>query len=192
MATVKTDLFDKKIRPFLETIAAWKRNGITDTKIGTYLDVSATTLLRYKALGDPDNKLYDKKYREFFDVMTLNREIADGSVENALFKSSQGHIVALKKPVKLKEIIYNDDGKKIGEKEFLVDAITEEYIPPQVPAQVFWLKNRKKEEWREKQEQLDADGQAIQNVKDILISVRETVQLKGGIIKDDDGTDDDK
>ena len=54
------------------------------------------------------------------------------------------------------------------------------------------LKNRKKEEWREKQEQLDADGQAIQNVKDILISVRETVQLKGGIIKDDDGTNNDE
>ena len=41
-------------------------------------------------------------------------------------------------------------GKKIKELEKWVQVEEEVYIAPQVTAQIFWLKNRKPDQWREK------------------------------------------
>ena len=53
------------------------------------------------------------------------------------------------KTFKLKHTYYDSQGRKC-EKEELVTGIDEVYIPGDTTAQIFWLKNRKPEEWRDK------------------------------------------
>ncbi len=45
-----------------------------------------------------------------------------------------------------------DCGKRVSEKEHIEYADEEIYIPPDTTAQIFWLKNRKPEEWRDKKD----------------------------------------
>ena len=53
--------------------------------------------------------------------------------------------------MKVKTVDYDPEtGKKIREAEKWVAVEEEVHIPPQVTAQIFWLKNRKPDQWREK------------------------------------------
>lgn len=52
------------------------------------------------------------------------------------------------------------------------NALLKNALEGNVTAQIFWLKNRKKEQWREKVETND-DEKEIQNAKDIIVKIRE-------------------
>ena len=73
-------------------------------------------------------------------------------MENALYKKGTGYTVRVKKPFKLKIVEYNEDGRKVKEREKIEYAEYDEYFPPDVTAQIFWLKNRKPDEWRDRRE----------------------------------------
>lgn len=60
---------------------------------------------------------------DFADLLKRGKDIADREVENALFKSATGFV-----------------------------GPDEKYYPPNTTAQIFWLKNRKHEDWRDKRE----------------------------------------
>ena len=62
-----------------------------------------------------------------------------------------GHKVQLKKTFKVRKIEYNDAGRKIKEEEHLEVGEDEVYIPPDTKAIIFWLTNRAREDWRERQ-----------------------------------------
>lgn len=80
----------------------------------------------YKNMGISRTIFYKWKSEnsEFADLLKRGKEIADREVENALFKSATGFI--------------GPDDK---------------YYPPNTTAQIFWLKNRKKDDWKDKREQ---------------------------------------
>ncbi len=80
----------------------------------------------YKNMGISRTTFYKWKSEnsEFADLLKRGKEIADREVENALFKSATGFI--------------GPDDK---------------YYPPNTTAQIFWLKNRKQDDWRDKREQ---------------------------------------
>lgn len=79
----------------------------------------------YKNMGISRTTFYKWKSEnsEFADLLKRGKEIADREVENALFKSATGFI--------------GPDDK---------------YYPPNTTAQIFWLKNRKQDDWRDKRE----------------------------------------
>ena len=87
-------------------------------------------------------------YPEINEALKKGKEVVDREVENALFKRTQGYTVELKKTFKVKETLYNENGRKIADKERLEVGIDEQYISPDTTAQIFWLKNRKPEQWR--------------------------------------------
>lgn len=80
----------------------------------------------YKNMGISRTTFYKWKSEnsEFADLLKRGKEIANREVENALFKSATGFI--------------GPDDK---------------YYPPNTTAQIFWLKNRKKDDWKDKREQ---------------------------------------
>lgn len=123
-------------------IEAWVRDGLTNEQI-------------IKNIGISEKQFYEwcNKYSEFSKVLKRTREIVDIEVENALFKKTQGYNIAIKKTFKVKDIVYNDNGKKIRETEKLVEGYDEQHIPADTTAQIFWLKNRKPNIWRDKVEQ---------------------------------------
>lgn len=79
----------------------------------------------YKNMGISRTTFYKWKSEnsDFADLLKRGKDIADREVENALFKSATGFI--------------GPDDK---------------YYPPNTTAQIFWLKNRKQDDWRDKRE----------------------------------------
>jgi hypothetical protein len=57
------------------------------------------------------------------------------------------------KTFKTKHIKYDENGRKISEDEILEIGVDEVHVPADTTAQIFWLKNRKPIEWRDKHEQ---------------------------------------
>lgn len=55
------------------------------------------------------------------------------------------------------------------------NALLKNALSGNVTAQIFWLKNRKKNEWREKVEDSNEESE-IQNAKDIVIKIRNAVK----------------
>lgn len=121
-------------------IQGWARDGLIDKQIAKNMGVSAGTLRNWKNV-----------FPEIAEVLRKGKEVVDREVENALFKSAIGFTKIVVKPVRIKEVKYDPDtGKKISESEKWVQVEEEIFVPPQVTAQIFWLKNRKPDQWREK------------------------------------------
>lgn len=121
-------------------LGRWARNGLTDEQIACNMGICRDTLNEWK-----------KKYSVISDTLKKNKEIVDTQVENALLQKALGINKTIKKPIKVKEVKY-DCGKRISEKEHIEYADEEIYIPPDTTAQIFWLKNRKPEDWRDKKD----------------------------------------
>lgn len=121
-------------------LEAWARDGLTDEQIAHNMGIARSTLNEWK-----------KKYSDFSDALKKGKEVVDIEVENALLKKSLGFKVSVKKAFKVKKVDY-ENGKRLREYEEVVQAEEEVYIPPDVTAQIFWLKNRKPAEWRDKKD----------------------------------------
>lgn len=130
-------------------LKAWARDGLLDEAIAKKMGISVSTLYEWK-----------KKYPEISESLKYAKEIPDIQVENSLFDKSVGYKVTVKKAFKLKEVEY-EDGKKVSEKEHIEYAEDEIYIPPDTTAQIFWLKNRKPEVWRDKVEHVDDEDKTL-------------------------------
>lgn len=121
-------------------LSGWARKGLSDQQIAKNIGISRSTLNEWR-----------KKYPVIADTLKKSKEIADTEVENALYLKCIGHKVQLKKTFKVRKIEYNDAGRKIKEEDHLEMGEDEVYIPPDTKAIIFWLTNRAKEDWRERQ-----------------------------------------
>lgn len=134
----------------LTRLEAYARDGLTDDLIAHQkIGISTSTLYEWK-----------RKYPLFSEALKRGKEVVDIDVENALYKKTQGYNVQLIKTFKVRHIEYDVNGKKIKEDEALETGIDEVHIPADTTAQIFWLKNRKPAEWREKQE-IEISGKTI-------------------------------
>lgn len=140
----------------LTLITAWARDGLIDEQIAKNMGISKATLYNYK-----------NNYPEIRKALQKGKEVVDIEVENALFKKAIGYNVKVQKAFKLKDIVF-EDGKKISETERIEYAEEEIHIPADTTAQIFWLKNRKKSQWRDKVEYEKTQGvQKIHIVNDL-------------------------
>lgn len=101
--------------------------GATDVEMAAFWGVSTVTL---------DN--WRKRYPEFLGALKDGKNGADTAVAKSLYRRALGYS---HKAVK----IFNDQGKPL-----IVDYI--EHYPPDTTAAIFWLKNRRKAEWRDRTE----------------------------------------
>lgn len=128
-------------------IGGWARDGLSDKQIAQNIGVSERTFTEWK-----------KKHSSISSVLKKEKEVVDRIVENALFRKAVGYDYEEKtyKIVTVNEKrIEEKEGKKISivvpvEKEVLVKKTTK-HVSPDTGAAAFWLKNRKPDEWREKQ-----------------------------------------
>ena len=112
------------VQPKLETIAGWAKNGLSHEQIARNLGVAESTFYEYK-----------KQYPELSEALKRGAEDAILEVENALFKSACG-------------FYYDEEAlTKSGQ----VVEVTK-YSKPNVSAITFFLKNKRPEQWKEKQE----------------------------------------
>ena len=113
--------------------------------------VPERTLLRWKRAGGP-----------LGEALRRGRNAA-WEVESALLHKATGYDKPVKKAFKVKTVSYDPEtGKKVQEKEELQTAEEEMHVPGNTTAQVFWLKNRRPDRWRDRPapsaEQEEDDG----------------------------------
>ena len=97
--------------------------------------------------------MYDwkKKYTKISEALKKGREISDYIIENALFQRARGYTATVKKAIKVKKPYYDYEGRRIDEE--CVEIVEEEmHVPGDVTAQIFYLKNRKPSNWKDKPE----------------------------------------
>ena len=121
-------------------IEGWARDGLTKEQIAHNMGINAKTLYVWENTYDP-----------ICNALKKGKEVVDRMVENSLLSKALGCTKKIKKPIKVKEVIYKD-GKRVKETERIEYAEEEVFVPPDTTAQIFWLKNRKPNEWRDKQE----------------------------------------
>lgn len=126
-------------------IRGWARDGLTDKDIAKNMRVSCSTLREWK-----------KRHAAIAEALSQGKDAADRVVENALYKSACGYTETIRKPMRIKTIEYDPEtGRKVREVEKVVAVEEQLHFPAQVTAQIFWLKNRKPKQWRDKQEYTD-------------------------------------
>lgn len=131
-------------------IKGWARDGLSEKQIAHNMNVSFNSLRAWK-----------DKFPDIMGALKEGKDVADRVVENALYKSAIGYSIKIKKPVKVRVIDYDPKtGKKIRERDEWKAVEEEVHIPGNVTAQIFWLKNRKPAQWRDKTDvqQLPTNG----------------------------------
>lgn len=139
-------------------LEGWARDGLTDEQIAHNMGIRTSTLYEWK-----------KKYSEISESLKKGKEVVDIQVENALLKKALGIKKTIKKAIKVKEVKYNE-GKRVSEKEHIEFVDEEVFIPPDTTAQIFWLKNRKPDKWRDKVENVNI----VEDDKTINININST------------------
>lgn len=110
---------------------------------------------------------WKKRFPEIEDALKRGKEPVDIEVENKLLESALGFTVKVTEPMKLKRVKQKQGEGRI-EEEYVEYVEREIYIPPSQTAQIFWLKNRKPKQWREKREVVaDVSDAAFKNMQTI-------------------------
>lgn len=158
-------------------IEGWARDGLTEEQIAANMGIGYSTLQSWKT-----------KYQDIQDTLKKGKEIIDRKVENALLKRALGYSYTEDKyiSVPMDQVEYSDklheymnryrlnhpdatddDLMLVQEqfpktKEILAERKTKEVVPD-TTAQIFWLKNRKPAQWRDKQDIEHSGGISINN-----------------------------
>ena len=118
----------------LTKIEGWARDGLTDEQIAYNMVIRRETLYGYK-----------NKYPNINNALKRGKEVVDRHVENALYNNAIGYHYTEQQVTNSGEVV-----------------TVEKYAKPHTTAQIFWLKNRKPDVWRDKTEQaIEHSGQVI-------------------------------
>ena len=117
----------------------WARQGLFDAQIAKNMGISEATLYRYKA-----------NHPEIKEALRKGKEVVDIEVENAMLKRALGYTVRIVE-------------QKIDKFGDVHDCERDVHIPGDVTAQIFWLKNRRRQQWRDKVEV--EKGESIQKIE---------------------------
>lgn len=162
-------------------LEAWARDGLTDEDIATNMGVSVKTLYNYKTSHLP-----------ILHALKRGKEVADIIVENSLFKRATGYSYNEEKYTAIEmnqDEYYVKQASYVNEYKLnhpeatleeinqvkqafpktemvLIERKTKEVVPD-VTAQIFWLKNRKPKEWRDKQQHEHSGGVQVNPFADL-------------------------
>lgn len=122
--------YETHVLPRIKEVYEWLCNGYTDYSICDNLGISHQTWIDYK-----------KTQVELIEAYTRARTHKNSLVMNAQFSKAVGIDKTVPKAFKIKEIEYDEKGKKISEKERLEYGEEHVYIPPDVNAADLYLRN---------------------------------------------------
>lgn len=112
----------------LTLLEGWARDGLTDEQIAGNIGINPATLYEWKG-----------KYPEISEALKRGKEVVDYQVENALLKRALGYD-------------YQEERVEISQKDGRKVTQTVKHVPPDTAAMIFWLKNRRRDRWRDKPE----------------------------------------
>lgn len=101
--------------------------GATDSQLADFFAVSVSTI-----------NLWKMQHPEFSESIKVPKEQADERVEQSLYRRAMGYE-------------HDEVDLKVVAGEIIATPVRKHY-PPDTTAAIFWLKNRRSQEWREKTE----------------------------------------
>ena len=116
-------------------LTAWARDGLTDAQIATNMGIAYSTLREWK-----------DKFSALSAALKKGKEVTDIEVENSLFKRAMGYSY----DEVTQELVTDVDEYGDVIKALKVTKVVRKEAQPDTTAQIFWLKNRKPEQWRDK------------------------------------------
>lgn len=120
--------------------------GQTDQELAAWFEVDVRTIYRWQAA-----------HPEFCQALKAGKDVADDRVERSLYQKAIG---------------YEQEAVKIfmpAGAESPVYAPYVEKVAPDTTAGIFWLKNRRKGEWRDKVETEHSGRLAIQQIERVIV-----------------------
>ena len=123
----------------LALVEWWARDGLTEQQIAHNMGIAYSTF-----------RVWKEKFPALSAPLKRGKAVADYMVENSLFKRAIGFAVEEKR------VKVNADGTKEA-------TLTTKHIAGDVTAQIFWLKNRMPDKWKDRPvpsyyEELEDDG----------------------------------
>lgn len=113
-------------------LKSWAMDGLTDEQIAENIGINRKTLYEWK-----------NKYDLICNALKRGKVVFDSEAEQALHKAGVGYFVE-----EVETYITETNGvqtKRIKKNK--------KWIPPNVTALIFWLKNREPEKWRDRKTQ---------------------------------------
>ena len=112
---------------YAKQVAKLCQMGATDEEIAKFFEVRVSTI-----------HLWSNAHSEFMEAKKIGKDACDNRVERSLYQKAMG--------------FYRE-----AEKVVLIDDVPtivkyQEYVPPSDTAMIFWLKNRRKDKWRDRTE----------------------------------------
>ena len=120
----RKSLYDKR---FDAIVKLMYQKGSTDEEVAEAMSVDRTTIINWR-----------KKHVAFFNTTKDAKAESDENVERSLFERANGYSHP-------EEKIFCQDGQ-------IIRTNTTRHYPPDPSSMIFWLKNRKPGEWRDKRE----------------------------------------
>ena len=131
-------------------LEGWARDGLTDEQIAGNVGITETTLYEWK-----------NRFPEISEALKKGKEVVDIQVENALLKRALGYDYQEQRIEKSEK-----DGTKIIQ--------TIKHVPADTTAQIFWLKNRRPDKWRDKPE-VPGDSDGLRRAKELLEGISSAI-----------------
>lgn len=139
----------EQVKDKLILVEGWARDGLTDEQIAKNLGIGKTTFYRMC-----------KEHLELLEHLKKGKEIIDYEVENALLKRALGYEYI----ETTKEIAFNP---KTGKNELQITKKVTKQVVPDTTAQIFWLKNRRTDKWKDRPEEEKTDDDKVQIINDL-------------------------
>ena len=132
----------------LTLLEGWAREGLTDEQIANNIGISRSTLFEWR-----------KNNQDISNALKKGKEVVDYEVENALLKRALGYTIKLKE-------------QKIDKDGCVHDLEKDVHIPADTTAQIFWLKNRRKMQWRDKVEYENTSANKNGVIEDLVEALK--------------------
>ena len=127
-------------------IEGWARDGLIDKQIAQNIGVAYSTFREWV-----------KKFPALSASLKKGKEVVDRQVENALFKSATGYE-------------YTEVTEELTEKGMEITKKVTKQVAPNPTAAIFWLKNRKPDEWRDRKE---TEVSGVLNISDAAVEIEQ-------------------
>ena len=124
-------------------LEGWARDWLTDEQLAEKMGCGVRTLYDWK-----------ERFPQISQALKKGKEVVDLQVENALLKRALGY-----EYIEERIEVSDKDGRKVIQ--------TTKTVPPDTTAQIFWLKNRRPDKWRDKPE-MPGDSDGLKRAKELL------------------------
>lgn len=138
--------YEEYIKPRLDEITFWKRNGNTDEEVAEALGISRQSLYNYQ-----------NKHEELKLALKEGKEKACAIIENTLFKRALGY----EYEETFKELVKDE---KTGDEEYKVVKINKKSVPPSDSLLQFLSKNWMPDRYKDSKDIKHDVGESLESI----------------------------